>query len=97
MQFRDANRNIFFPFLGGNWYKSKEEEFHGVHLYFSSLIDCNSWEHLRNQRIGMDLKLSRLEHEAITIEAPASTSPNPHPPPGSGHQQKALKQNIHVN
>ena len=42
----------------------------------------------------MDLKLSRLKHEAITMEAPASTSPNPTPPPGSGHQQKALKQNI---
>ena len=35
-----------------------------------------------NLRIGMDLKLSRLKHEATAMEAP-----------GSGHQQKALKQN----
>ena len=49
---------------------------------------------LGNQRIGMDLKLSRLKHEAIAMEAPASTSPNPTPPPGSGHPRKAVKQNV---
>lgn len=49
---------------------------------------------LGNHSIGMDLKWSRLKHEAIAMEAPASTSFNPTPPPGIRHQQKALEQNI---